>query len=495
MAGSGRFKGLVEEESNDPGKRRKSAKAQAPSGDAAGKIRVTSRPPIAPAAPRPAKDDPGYTVVDDDTPTGKVADEAAPAAAPAAAEPEPTARGGPGDSSDDHLMPGDTIAFESFAESLEFEPDEGDRVRAHSRLTELIRVARARRASDIHLVASLAPALRIGGEIVMLNTPPHDRSAMVRLVLGLLTPSQRRAFDETKELCYSAHDGELGRVRITAYLHAGIPELSIRLCTPDIPKASELGLPPVVDELARKPNGLVLVTGATGAGKTTTLNYLVDLINRDRRCKIIMIEDPVEFLHRPQRSIVVQQEVHSDTLSYTRALTHVLRQNPDVIAIGEMREIETIATALTAAETGHLVLATLHTPNAVQTIERIAGVFPASQQPQVLLQLSSSLQGVITQQLVPRADKQGRVLAYEVMLANHAVRNTIRENKPHLLYNMIETGRREGMVTMDNCLLDLYQKGLITYDAALSRATLPDRFGKRRGADSDDAPRGKPRAE
>ena len=262
-------------------------------------------------------------------------------------------------------------------------------------------------------------------------------------------------------------------MRVTVYYHAGVPELAVRLCALEINDSDVLGLPPIVSELARRPNGLVLITGPTGMGKTTTLNYMVDLINRERRCKIIAIEDPVEYVHRPLRSLIVQQEVYTDVLSFSRALVHVLRQNPDVIVIGEMRELETISTALTAAETGHLVLATLHTPNVIQTMERIIGVFPADQQSQIILQLANSLQGVVAQELIPRADGTGRVLAYEVLLPTSAVRNHIRENAVHKIENALVTGRREGMISMDACLSDLYQKAIISYDAAISRARDP----------------------
>ena len=346
-------------------------------------------------------------------------------------------------------------------------------------VVELIRAARALEASDLHLIAGLSPAVRIHGDIIMLKHSPLERTELRDMIDAMLNEAQRAQLEATRELCFSLTEGEAGRVRVTAYFHAGSPELSVRLCTLQIPDARALGLPPGIDELARKPNGLVLIAGPTGMGKTTTLAYLIDLINRERRAKIVTIEDPVAYLHRPLRSLIVQQEVHVDTQSFSRALIHVLRQNPDVIAIGEMRELEAIATALTAAETGHLVLATLHTPNTMQTIERITAVFPAAQQPQVVLQLANSLQAVITQNLIPRADKQGRVLAYEVLIATQAVRNIIREGHFHLLPSAIETGRKDGMITMDQCLEDLYQKGLITYDQAVSRARMPDRFTRR----------------
>ena len=209
------------------------------------------------------------------------------------------------------------------------------------------------------------------------------------------------------QLCFSRHWEGVGRCRASVYLHAGVPEMSIRICESAVRERLELGLPPVVDELARLPNGLILVTGATGNGKTTTLNYLVDLINRSRRVKIVTIEDPVEYVHQNQRSIVVQQEVYTDVHSFSQALTHVLRQDPDVVVIGEMRDLETVATALTAAETGHLVLATLHTPDAVQTIQRIYSVFPHQQQNTVTYQLANTLQAVLAQRLIPLRRRQG----------------------------------------------------------------------------------------
>jgi twitching motility protein PilT len=229
-----------------------------------------------------------------------------------------------------------------------------------------------------------------------------------------------------------------------------------------------------VEELTRRPNGLILVTGPTGVGKTTTLNFMVDAINRHRRAKIVTIEDPIEFVHENVRSIIIQQEVTTDVLSYRSALVHVLRQDPDVIVIGEMRDLETIETALTAAETGHLVLATLHTPDSVQTIQRIFSVFPSNQQNAILVQLANCLQAILAQKLLPRASGEGRVLASEVCIATNAVRNHIREREAHNLYNEMQTGRKHQMRTMDHSLLDLYQQGEITYDVAVSSAREPD---------------------
>jgi twitching motility protein PilT len=255
--------------------------------------------------------------------------------------------------------------------------------------------------------------------------------------------------------------------------------MAVRLCETVVRSRDELRLRPVIDEFTRFRNGLILITGPTGTGKTTTLNYMVDLINREQRTKIITIEDPVEFVHENQRSIVVQQEVYTDTPSFREALIHVLRQDPDVIVIGEMRDPETMAVALTAAETGHLVIATLHTPDVVQTVQRIYGVFPSEQQNSIRYQLANSLQAVISQILLPRADGKGQILATEVLVASAPVRKHIRDGNPHLLFSEIQMGKKLQMATMDSSLLDLYQRGDITYDVALSSAKQPEVFKQR----------------
>jgi len=350
-------------------------------------------------------------------------------------------------------------------------------------LLDLIRYSRSKDASDIHLVVGLPPAMRINGEISMIKANPLSPDLLKTLIYDLLTDVQKEHFEREKELCFSIDDDQSGRVRITVYYHWGRPELSVRLLPLEISDAGSLGIPPVLTEKARLQNGLILITGPTGMGKSTTLNYLVDQINRERRCKIVTIEDPVEFVHKPIKSIVIQQEVYLDALSFPRALVHVLRQNPDVIVIGEMRELETISTALTAAETGHLVLATLHTPNVMQTMERVTSVFPPDQQKLVVLQLANCLQCIVAQDLVPRANRQGRVLAYEVLIANAAVRTLIRDSKSHMLQNVLATSRKEGMISMDMCLLDLYQKATISYDTALTRLRDPSLLtGGYRGA-------------
>jgi twitching motility protein PilT len=347
-------------------------------------------------------------------------------------------------------------------------------------LERLLRAANKFDASDLHLVAGVPAAYRVNGEIILADEDALGERDVAFIAESLLNEQQKRKFEQDWELCISLLHSAAGRVRVTFYRRNGYPEMSFRFCGDRVASREELGLPEKLDELARRPNGLVLVTGPTGAGKTTTLNYLVDLINTERRCKIVTIEDPIEFVHSNKRAIVVQQEVLTDVRSFNRALTHVLRQDPDVIVVGEMRDYEAISTALTAAETGHLVLATMHSPNVIHALERMVGVFEGSAQRQIILQLSNSLQGIIAQELLPAADRTRRVLAYELIVANSAVRNLIRENQLHHLENTIQTGRKEGMTLMDNCLYDLYCKCLITYDTALSRARHPERITRQK---------------
>jgi twitching motility protein PilT len=347
---------------------------------------------------------------------------------------------------------------------------------AVEKLDRLMAAATEVDASDLHLVVGVPPAFRVNGEIIIADEDALSQQMATEITASLLNEQQKTKFEQEWELCISLVHPAAGRVRVTFYRRNGHPEMSFRFCGDRISTRAELGLPEKIDDLARRPNGLVLVTGPTGAGKTTTLNYMVDLINSERRCKIVTIEDPIEFVHENKRAIVVQQEVLTDVRSFNRALIHVLRQDPDVIVVGEMRDFEAISTALTAAETGHLVLATMHSPNVSHALERIIGVFEGSVQRQIVLQLGNALQGIISQELLPAADRTRRVLAYELIVASGAVRNLIRENQIHQLENIIQTGRKEGMTLMDNCLYDLYCKCLITYDTALSRAKHPDRI-------------------
>jgi twitching motility protein PilT len=345
-----------------------------------------------------------------------------------------------------------------------------------SHIDRLLSAVNEYEASDLHLVVGVPPAYRVNGEIILANADALTEAELTAVAEGLLNEQQRKKLEAEWELCISMHHRAAGRVRVTFYRRNGHTELSLRFCGHRIASREELGLPESIDDLARKPNGLVLVTGPTGAGKTTTLNYLVDLINGERRCKIVTIEDPIEFVHQNKRAIVVQQEVLTDVRSFNRALIHVLRQDPDVIVVGEMRDHEAIATALTAAETGHLVLATMHSPSVLHAMERIIGVFEGSAQRQIIMQLANSLQGIIAQDLLPATDRSRRVLGCEMLVTNGAVRNMIRENQLHQLENVLQMGRKEGMILMDNCLFDLYCKCLISYDTAVSRARNPERI-------------------
>lgn len=348
-----------------------------------------------------------------------------------------------------------------------------------TRLDALISQALDLRASDLHIIAGVPPAFRVNGDILLADQDALSAEEATALCFSILSEDQLQHFEREWEICVSIPHHKSGRMRATLYRRNRHPELSIRFCGETVPTREQLGLPAKLDELARKPNGLLLIAGPTGAGKTTTLNYLIDRINSERRCKIVTVEDPIEHVHRNKNAIVVQQEVFTDTRSFNRALIHILRQDPDVIVVGEMRDHETIAAALTAAETGHLVLATMHSPNVAHAFERIVGVFEGSAQRQIIMQLASSLQGIIAQDLLPSADRSSRVLAYELLVANSAVRNIIRENNKHMLETLIQTGAKDGMVLMDACIYDLYCRALISYDTALSRARNPERMAKK----------------
>ncbi len=346
-------------------------------------------------------------------------------------------------------------------------------------IESLLRGARKHQASDIHIVVGLPPILRIDGDISIARGDVVTAEAARALAHENLNDVQKRKLETEWQLCYSMIFGETDRARITVYYRNGCPELSIRLSEPTIRPREELRLPPIVDDLVRKPNGIIVITGPTGVGKTTTFHYMIDRINCEFRKKIVTIEDPVEYTHLCKRAVIVQQEVLTDVHSFGKALIHVLRQDPDVIGIGEMREPEAMYTALMAAETGHLVITTLHTPDTTLAIQRIVSAFPEGQQSEVRYMLANTLQAVIAQQLIPTANGEGRVLACEVLIATQGVRHAIRENAAHRLYSDLQAGRKYGMNTMDHSLLELYQQGEITYDAAASLAKEPEALKER----------------
>ena len=339
----------------------------------------------------------------------------------------------------------------------------------------LLRLVVEQHATDLHLSANMPPHLRVDDRLVATDHPPLSGDDVKELAYGLVSPDKIERFERWKELDFAFSVEGLARFRANYFVQQGYVGVAIRMLPFRIMNFSELGLPvQIVTELCAKPKGLILVTGATGSGKTTTLSSMVDYLNINRDFHIVTIEDPIECVHHSKRSIIDQREIGNDTQSFAQGLKHVLRQDPDVILIGEMRDLETIETALIVAETGHLVLATLHTSDAVQTINRIVDVFPAHQQNQVRVQLSLELLGVISQQLIPKAGGRGRILASEVMIVNHAIRSLIREQKIHQIYSVIQTGQKEGMRTMNQTLYELYVNRVIGLEEALSRSSDPD---------------------
>jgi twitching motility protein PilT len=346
-------------------------------------------------------------------------------------------------------------------------------------IESLLRAGRKHGASDIHIVVGLPPVFRVDGQINTAKGEPVSVELARELSFGPLNDAQKHTLETEWQLCYSTIFAETDRARVTIYYRNGCPELSIRLSETEIRNRDELHLPAILDDLARKPTGLIIITGPTGVGKTTTFHYMIDRINSEFRKKIVTVEDPVEYVHAAKRAIVIQQELLTDVHSFRQALVHVLRQDPDIIGIGEMRDPETMYTALMAAETGHLVIATLHTPDTVLSIQRIVSAFPEGQQSEVRYMLSNTLQAVIAQQLLPHAQGGRRVLCCEILIGTQGVRHTIRENQSHKLYTELQAGRKYGMVTMDRALLELYQKGEITYDAALTMAREPETIKER----------------
>ncbi len=337
----------------------------------------------------------------------------------------------------------------------------------HDLLTILIE----RGASDLHITTGTYPQIRLHGKLTPLNQfevlMPQDTQ---RLAYSVLNEGQKQKFEEENELDLSFGIQGLARFRCNVYRQRGAVAAALRVIPFKIRTFSDLALPPIVEQLSDRPKGLILVTGPTGSGKSTTLAAMVDKINSERSEHIMTIEDPIEFVHQHKKCLVNQREVFSDTQSFKNALKSILRQDPDVVLVGEMRDLETIAAALTIAETGHLTLGTLHTNSCAQTMNRIIDVFPTSQQGQVRAQLSLVLEGVLSQQLIPTADGRGRAMALEIMVTTPAVRNLVRESRTHHLRSVIETGAEYGMQTMEACLKQLVTSGLITYEDALARA-------------------------
>ncbi|MFP4381286.1 MAG: type IV pilus twitching motility protein PilT, partial [Candidatus Sumerlaeia bacterium] len=340
-------------------------------------------------------------------------------------------------------------------------------------IVTLLREAVSHKASDLHLCSAAPPVLRIDGRLRGLNAPPLTRDELRDMIYSLLNDYQREKFESEWELDCSIDVRKVGRFRVNVHRQKGNIEAAFRVVQEHILSLRQLGLPDTIADMCRKESGLILVTGPTGSGKTTTMASMIDTINAVRPCMIVTIEDPIEFIHRHKRAIIKQREVLTDTKSFTAALRHALRQDPDVISIGEMRDLETIRTALTAAETGHLVIATLHTPDVTQTIDRIIDVFPPYQQDQVRLQLAQCLTAILCQQLLPIPGDKGRVLAIEILIATSAVRQIIRSKKLEQIMTVLQTSTEGGMVSMDKSLKNLYQQGLISYDDAINKCKHP----------------------
>jgi twitching motility protein PilT len=345
-------------------------------------------------------------------------------------------------------------------------------------IDDLLRMVVEKGGSDLHLCVGVPPIIRIDGQ---LTPTPFDRVTpqdSQRLVYDILTDEHIQRFERDMELDMSYSLAKVSRFRVNVFRDKGTIAAAFRVIPTRIPTLEELGLPRVLNDIARKKRGLVLVTGPTGSGKSTTLAAMINQINQERSEHIITVEDPIEYLHQHGRSIINQRELGMDTRAFQNALKSSLREDPDVILVGEMRDLETISLAVTAAETGHLVFATLHTNNAAQTVDRVVDVFPPGQQEQIRFQLSNNLEAVLCQQLIPKAGGPGRICAMEIMICTPAIRNLIREAKAHQITSSIQTSASVGMQTMDQCLRDLYQRGSISFEEALSRAMSPDELKK-----------------
>lgn len=345
-------------------------------------------------------------------------------------------------------------------------------------IEELLRLMVEKGSSDLHLKTGSAPMLRIDGELTPAGYDLFSAATVRRLIESILTDQQKAEFIAEKELDLAYSIPGLSRFRINVYLQRGTWGAAIRIVPARPFTIDELKLPSILKDLSMKPRGLVLVTGPTGSGKSTTLAAMINHVNENRRCHIVTVEDPIEFLHQDKNSVVCQRELGPDTHSFTNALRHVLRQDPDVVLIGELRDLETTGIAITAAETGHMVMATLHTNSAPATIDRIIDIFPPHQQSQIRMQLSVTIEGVLCQTLLPKAKGSGRVMAMELMPVTPALRNIIREGKTHQIPNLIQAGSQYGMQSLDMSLKILLQQGLVTYEEALAKASNPDEFSR-----------------
>lgn len=334
-------------------------------------------------------------------------------------------------------------------------------------IEEILRVAKEAGASDVHLTVGIPPKMRVNGNLITMDYPKLSPSDTLEVLINIMTETQRDRFEERGEYDMSFSIPNCGRYRVNAYKQKGSVALAFRLVATKVPSAEELGLPESVIELYQKKKGLVLVTGPSGSGKSTTLAAIIDKINNNRAAHVITLEDPIEHLHQHKMSMVNQREIGLDSENYANALRAALREDSDVILVGEMRDLETISVAITAAETGHLVLSTLRTIGAASTVDRVIDFFPPHQQQQIRVRLANILQTVISQQLIPTADGRGRVAAFEVMHANHAIRNLIREAKSHQLSDVVQTNRKLGMITMDEAICQLYYEGRIDRDMAI----------------------------
>lgn len=340
----------------------------------------------------------------------------------------------------------------------------------------ILELATKMNASDVHLVCNYPPFFRIVGELVPAALPALTRETLTQIVFSLMTPAQRQMFEAKKEMDFSLFSMEQFQFRVNVCMEKGNLSVSFRITPSKIKTLEELGLPKVINRFAMKKKGLLIISGTAGCGKSTTMTYLIDLINRERKCKIVTVEDPIEYIHKSQKSLIIQREVGSDTQSFAQALKYALRQDPDVVVVGEMRDLESISMTLTAAETGHLVVATIHAPDTVETVNRIIDVYPAGQQEQIRFQLAENLIGVINQVLVPRKDGTGRILAYETLIATLAIKNLIRRNAMAEARSQMDSNEDPDMFTLETCFSNMIEREEVSFETAKAYTKNPLRL-------------------